>query len=50
MGPTDLKILLLTSNPMPFGEHRPKCVRTCSQMRSCLLPDAFVSAPTFANK
>ena len=33
--------------PMSVGEHRPRCERTTSQMRSWLVPDAFVSRPRF---
>ena len=33
--------------PMPVGEHRPRCERTTSQIRSCLGPDAVVSRPRF---
>ena len=44
------KNIASASAPMPFGERHPVCSRVCSQTRSPLLPDAFVSAPAFADK
>ena len=40
--------LSLLANAVPFTlESRPRCVRACSQMRSCLVPDSFVPRPRF---
>ena len=33
--------------PMPVSESGSRCVRVCSQTRSSLLPDTFVSAPRY---
>lgn len=46
-GGTPPFLLVASSFPIPVGECRSVHTRISSQMRSCLLPDSFVSRPRF---
>ena len=48
ISPCKQKTCSANSNPIFVSASVPRRVRLCSQTRSSLLPDAFVSAPAFA--